>query len=237
MKPSIQAQERELSNVSKIANNATTSIDTVKCLSGQEFEYCNFVSRVDKAAVHYLKQARLNSLQITLIRVMMFGMFVQGFWYGSSLAISGDLSPGKVLRTFWACLTAAQSIEMVLPQVIVLEKGKIAAATLENVISDQSKNKTANEMKGTLYPHHCEGDIEVKNVSTTGSRQLVELTLMILDVLLLLLTAGHSCLEVVKLFLSCGRHHLCYWKKWIRQKYPWAIAHTVLLAGLWRNPH
>lgn len=165
MKPSIQAQEAELSNVSKIANSATASIDTVKCLNGQQFEYRNFVSRVDGAAVHYLKQARLNSLQIAIIRVMMFAMFVQGFWYGSSLAISGKLSAGDVLRTFWACLTAAQSIELILPQVIVLEKGKFAAAALENVISDQTGEKTANEMKGTLYPRHCEGDIEVNNVS------------------------------------------------------------------------
>lgn len=165
MKPSIQAQEAELNNVSKIANSATSSIDAVKCLNGQEFEHRNFVSSVDRAAIHYLKQARLNSLQITIIRVMMFGMFVQGFWYGSSLAISGKLSSGDVLRTFWACLTAAQSIELILPQVIVLEKGKVAAAALENVISDQTGEKTANEMKGTLYPRHCEGDIEVDNVS------------------------------------------------------------------------
>lgn len=165
MKPSIQAQEVALNNVSKIANSATTSIDAVKCLNGQEFEYHNFVSSVDRAAVHYLRQACLNSLQITIIRVMMFGMFVQGFWYGSSLAISGKLSSGDVLRTFWACLTAAQSIELILPQVIVLEKGKVAAAALENVISDQTGEKTANEMKGTLYPRHCEGDIEVDNVS------------------------------------------------------------------------
>lgn len=170
MKRNIHAQETELNHISKIANSATTSIDTVKCLNGQEIEYRNFVSRVDNAAVHYLKQARFNSLQITIIRVMMFAMFVQGFWYGSSLAISGKLSAGDVLRTFWACLTAAQSIELVLPQVIVLEKGKIAATALDNVISDQSGNKTVNEMKGTLYPRHCEGDIEVNNVSITTNK-------------------------------------------------------------------
>lgn len=237
IKLNIQAQETELSNVSKIAHNATTSIDTVKCLNGQEFEYRNFVSRVDKAAVHYLKQARFNSLQITLLRVMMLGMFVQGFWYGSSMAISGELSAGDVLRTIWASLLAAQSIELALPQVIVLEKGKIAAATLENVISNQSGNKTANEMKGNLYPRHCEGDIEVNNVCTTGPRRPAELTLTISDVLLLLIAAGHARFEVVKLFLPCGQDHFCYWKKWIRQKHPWPIAHTVILASLWRNSH
>lgn len=201
MKPNIQAQEAELSHASKIANSATSSIDTVKCLNGQDLEYRNFVARVDKAAVYYLKQARFNSLQITIIRVMMFGMFVQGFWYGSSLAISRKLSAGDVLRTFWACLTAAQSIELVLPQVIVLEKGKIAAATLENVVSDQTGNKTVNEMKGNLYPRHCEGDIEANNVSFAAHFKAGQTNFECQVVLLLLIPAGYHHSEVVELFL------------------------------------
>ncbi|THC95159.1 hypothetical protein EYZ11_005362 [Aspergillus tanneri] len=90
-------------------------------------------------------------------------MFVQGFCYGSSLAISKGLSAGDVLRTFWACLAAAQSIELSLPQVIVLEKGKVAAVALKKVL--ETKVEDTEEMKGTLYPHYCEGDIEVNNLS------------------------------------------------------------------------
>jgi ATP-binding cassette subfamily B (MDR/TAP) protein 1 len=100
---------------------------------------------------------------------MMFGMFVQGFWYGSSLARTGKITSGEVLRTFWACLTAAQSIEQVLPQMIVLEKGKVASAMLKSIMSQRSQGKVVkvvNEIKRTLYPEHCEGDIEVNNVGT-----------------------------------------------------------------------
>ena len=95
----------------------------------------------------------------------MFGMFVQGFWYGSSLAASGKLSAGEVLRTFWACLIAAQSIELGLPQSIVLEKGKVAAAGLRETLLFQRPSKSADEMKDVSYPRYCEGDIEVSNVS------------------------------------------------------------------------
>lgn len=95
----------------------------------------------------------------------MFGMFVQGFWYGSSLARNGTLTPGEVLRTFWACLTAAQSIEQVLPQMIVMEKGKVASVALKSLILNRSDKMVASQGKDTLYPLHCEGDIEVHNVS------------------------------------------------------------------------
>ncbi|KAJ5895122.1 hypothetical protein N7495_006813 [Penicillium taxi] len=165
MKSSITAQQDQLTHASKIAINAISSIDTIKCLNGQALESRSYASRIQQSAIHYLRQARLNSLQIALIRWMMFGMFVQGFWFGSSLARRGELSSGDVVRTFWACTTAAQSIEQVLPQVIVIEKAKVAALLLKLLVRDYSKDRFAVETKGRLCPSHCEGDIEVKNVS------------------------------------------------------------------------
>lgn len=166
MKPSIKAQQEELTRVSKVASNAINSIDAVKCLNGQRIESWSFSSRIEESAIHYLRQARLNSLQISFVRWMMFGMFVQGFWYGSSLARTGMITSGEVLRTFWACLTAAQSIEQVLPQMIVLEKGKVASAMLKSIMSQRVQGRVVSEIKGRLYPEHCEGDIEVNNVRT-----------------------------------------------------------------------
>ncbi|KAJ5294217.1 hypothetical protein N7508_009038 [Penicillium antarcticum] len=162
MKTSIVAQQVELTNASKIANNAITNIDTVKYLNGQTFEHQNFFERIERSATHYLRQARLNSLQIAFIRWMIFGMFVQGFWYGSSLARTGKLSSGEVLRTFWACLTAAQSLEQVLPHMIVMEKGKVASAALKLIARRPANGRSPS---GTRYPEHCEGDIQVKDVS------------------------------------------------------------------------
>ncbi|CAI7653217.1 unnamed protein product [Penicillium glandicola] len=165
MSSSITAQQAELTEASKVANNAITNIDTVKCLNGQAFEHQNFAERIGRSATHYLRQARLNSLQIAIIRWMMFGMFVQGFWYGSSLARAGTLTSGEVLRTFWACLTAAQSIEQLLPQMIVMEKGKVAGLALKSIVQSRREDKIVSEVKGTRYPKHCEGDIEAKNLS------------------------------------------------------------------------
>ncbi|KAK6813308.1 hypothetical protein RU639_011019 [Aspergillus parasiticus] len=177
MKLNIEAQQAELASASKVVNITTTSIDTVKCLNGEAFELHNFSNRIDGAASQFLKQARLNSIQIALIRLMTYGMFVQGFWYGSSLATSGRLSPGDVLRTFWACLTAAQSIEFIMTQVIVLDKGAIAASAIEKTLNRQTKGGGPKEMEGAVYPHHCDGDIEVSDVSFIYSSQPERLSL------------------------------------------------------------
>ncbi|KAF9885833.1 hypothetical protein FE257_012305 [Aspergillus nanangensis] len=171
MKPSVESQKAHLSTASKIVNSATTAIDTVKCFNGQGVELDNFVTKIQDAASQYIKHACLNSLQISVVRVMMFGMFVQGFWYGSALVKSGDCSAGEVLRTFWACLTAAQSIELIMPQVILLHNGALASSTLVGIVNAQVENRITPEMRGNSYPHYCEGEIEVSDLSFAYSSQ------------------------------------------------------------------
>lgn len=215
MKPSIQAQQEELSIASKVVNSATFSIDTVKCLNGQAFELRGFTTKVEAAASQYLKHARLNSFQISIVRLMMFSMFVQGFWYGSDLATSGKLSSGEVLRTFWACLSAAQSIELVLPQVILLEKGKLAASSLSNVLNGQTHDGTAAEMKGEAYPRYCEGDIEVSDVSveehSPGRQPRTLANISDLVILRILISARQTTSQLCQSLLSCRRDHFCHW--------------------------
>lgn len=213
MKPSVEAQQEELSRASKVVSSATSSIETVKCLNGQAFEHRGFTTRIERAASQYLKHARLNSFQISIVRLMMFSMFVQGFWYGSNLATSGKLSSADVLRTFWACLSAAQSIELVLPQVILLEKGKLAATSLTIILNGQMEEGATAEMQGESYPRYCEGDIEVNDV---GRHHLVIqqnslLTLPGLAVLRIFVSAGSTTSQLCQLLLPRWRNNLCHW--------------------------
>ncbi|RAL16015.1 ABC transporter ATP-binding protein [Aspergillus homomorphus CBS 101889] len=177
MNASFEVQKNELANASKIVDSATTSIDAVKSFNGQVVEHRNFVTSIDKAAVYYLRRARFTSLQIAFLRMMTFGMFIQGFWYGSSLATSGELSAGEVLRTFWACLAAAQSFEFIMPQLAVMKKGKIASIALRHALSDRADGKAPGLLDGATYPDVCEGDTEVKNLSFSYSSQPDRLSL------------------------------------------------------------
>lgn len=49
---------------------------------------------------------------------------------------------------------------------IVMEKGKVAGVALKSLVLNCSDKRVVSEVKDTLYPLHCEGDIEVHNVST-----------------------------------------------------------------------
>lgn len=163
MQPSIDAQAEQLSTASKLANNALQAIDTIKYFNGQDFETWQYAKAIKRAAASYLSQAMANSLQIGFTRFVTQNMFVQGFWYGSHLVISGKKDPGQVLTAFWSCLMALQAVEQILPQMIVLEKGRAAGATLRAMLTQMGKRRRVI-VTGHLKPDFCEGDIEVRNV-------------------------------------------------------------------------
>ncbi|RDW81334.1 ABC transporter ATP-binding protein [Aspergillus mulundensis] len=167
----IESQQNELKAASKVVNSSVVSIDAVKCLNAQGLEQEKFGRRVDKAASHYIKIANLNAIQITAMRFMMFAMFVQGFWYGSYLVTSGKLGAGDVVRTFWTCSAAAQAIESMMPHLLILEKGKVAASALKKSLSSGSEESSSEEMRGRLHPKHCNGNITVKDLSFSYSSQ------------------------------------------------------------------
>ncbi|KAI4111639.1 MAG: hypothetical protein LQ339_000510 [Xanthoria mediterranea] len=164
MQPSIEAQAKELNTASKCANNAFQAIDVVKCFNGQDFETWQYAKAIHRAAKKYLIQAKANALQIGFVRFITLSMFVQGFWYGSHIVITGKKEPGQVLTAFWSCLSALQAVEQILPQILVLEKGRAAGATLQAILTQMDKRRRVI-ISGQLTPEFCEGDIEVRNVS------------------------------------------------------------------------
>lgn len=166
--PNIESQQFELTKASKVASNAILSIDVIKQLNGQELEANKYKTAIQAAACWYRKEAFYSASETGCIYLLTFGIFVQGFWYGNYLVANGKLTPGNVLTTFWACLQATQAIEDLVPQILVLEKGRAAAAALKRVIENGRKHFTRSSKEDgspPVSPMFCEGDIRIANVS------------------------------------------------------------------------
>ncbi|KAF1941570.1 multidrug resistance protein 2 [Clathrospora elynae] len=88
-----------------------------------------------------------------------------GFWYGSYLVQTGNKTSGQVLTTFWAALMAISGITSILPQFIVLQKGKAAGAQLGMLVKQISTSDQNLESQGQTKPARCPGDIEFKQVT------------------------------------------------------------------------
>ncbi|KAI5837635.1 P-loop containing nucleoside triphosphate hydrolase protein [Morchella snyderi] len=161
----IDTQKEHLSRATRILNRAFTAIETVKAFNGQQYERYVFALAAGKAARAYREQAHSNALVVGFIRLVILTMFVQGFWYGGRLIRQGDASVGDVMTTFWSCLMATQALSMVLPQMIVLEKGRAAGAGLGTLLVKFRRGRRVFHMKDGIVPKSCQGEIEVKNVS------------------------------------------------------------------------
>ncbi|PQE27766.1 hypothetical protein CJF31_00010009 [Rutstroemia sp. NJR-2017a BVV2] len=162
--PAIEAQKRELTEASKLANTAVTAIDTVKAFNGQDQEVWQYLSAIKRSTAYYMVQARASALQFGITKFIMVAIFVQGFWYGISLVDHG-LSAGRVLTTFYACMMGMQALEIILPQWLVLAKGMSAGATLKSIMDQVDRGKNVSKAEGSIKPASCDGDIEVNDVT------------------------------------------------------------------------
>ena len=171
IQPNNAAQTEELSKASQTASHTISAIETVKTCNGQYQELDIYTKIVRRAGTYYLATARANAAQIGLVRLTILGMFVQGFWYGSHLVNTAQKSPGDVLTAFWAALMATQTVEQIMPQFLVMEKGRAAGSTLRSIACSSEADFNVYT-QNTLIPKSCEGDIEMKNVSPIySSRQ------------------------------------------------------------------
>jgi ATP-binding cassette subfamily B (MDR/TAP) protein 1 len=165
---SIRANEQanKLQLALKYIANTITSIETVKCFSGENYELQVFTKVTAVATSIYKRVANLRSLQIGAMQFFTLSVFVQGFWYGTHLVRTGGRDVGQVTTTFWAALLAIQGITGFLPQLIVLQKGKIAGAHLRLLMDQISASDQDHDLEGHLEPSRCAGDIEFREVRT-----------------------------------------------------------------------
>ena len=162
----IKSQTEYLTSAAKMITAAISAMVTVKCCNGQVFEHWQYLQAIQKAAKQYLSQIRISSLQISCIRFLTLTIFAQGFWYGSHLVEIKAKTPGQILTAFWACLMATQTFQELLPQAIVLEKGRNAGSTLHAILKNIDNAQKLGTTIGGKTPNHCDGDIQFSNVST-----------------------------------------------------------------------
>ena len=120
---------------------------------------------------------------------LLLGTFVVGFWYGAKVVRDGRSTAGEVMTVFWACLLAASYLQMVVPQLTIVTKGKYSMASLLTVIRDEPGRPTSgspfspstssqtpqrvskfgskrrpHSIQG-IRPSRCHGEFNLRNVS------------------------------------------------------------------------
>ena len=165
MQRNYEKQQEKLTEAQKHSNSALSAIETVKCFNGQATELQKYTACVAEGARYYYRVASANALQMALIVLLSVSMFVQGFYYGGVLIREGKKNSADVMTTFFSAVGAFQAITAIIPQLLVLEKGRIAGSTLRAVMSHMQQESDSQTLRGNLEPPTCDGNIEVNNLS------------------------------------------------------------------------
>ena len=123
---------RAASLVSRVASN----IGAVKAANAASYEH-NLLTRIPPAIQSL---GAVWGVTAGTTQFVSMAMFVQGFWFGAHLVLQGKNKPGDVMSVFWACLIATSNLQMTVPLLVVLAKGKAAAAELSAVISASQRD-------------------------------------------------------------------------------------------------
>jgi ATP-binding cassette, subfamily B (MDR/TAP), member 1 len=160
----IVSQSDKLGLAAKLASNVFTAIETVKFYNGEGLELFKYTAVITEACGFFFRQAFWNAIQTGILRVVTLSMFVQGFWFGNILLDKGQITAAKILTSFWAAILAVQAMMQIMPQLIMLERGRVAAQILRATIFSLNKTPLEYDSMSSKRPAAVVGDITFEKV-------------------------------------------------------------------------
>ncbi|EKM56629.1 uncharacterized protein PHACADRAFT_253850 [Phanerochaete carnosa HHB-10118-sp] len=148
--PRLSGERAHTATAATLVDRAVAAIATVKAFNAQSHEERNLSVVLDKLQACANGCLTVWGFTATLSHFAMMAMFVQGFWFGAKLVRSGTISAGDVMAVFWACLIATSNLQMCVPQLIIIAKGKFSMASLIN-LAQSSVEPTVGHSASTLY--------------------------------------------------------------------------------------
>lgn len=134
--PMLEQERRAFAEASTNVERATSAITTVKAHNAESTESKRFEPISTRAQNSLVRQAIVWAISYSLSETLLLSTFVIGFWYGAKVVREGKSSAGDVMTVFWAALLAATYLQMGVPQLMLITKGKMSMASIQTVIKD-----------------------------------------------------------------------------------------------------
>ncbi|TFK52865.1 P-loop containing nucleoside triphosphate hydrolase protein [Heliocybe sulcata] len=164
--PNLNEERHQTTIAATLVDRAVAAIATVKAFNAQQFEADAIGTVLDRMRAAAKRCNSLWAVSSGLSQFTMMAMFVQGFWFGGKLVRDGSASAGDVMTVFWACLISTSNLQMCLPQLVVLTKGKVAMASLLRLVEEPVEAPVLVNSASTLYTPLSTGVKLSKNAAT-----------------------------------------------------------------------
>lgn len=158
-------ENTETTKSSKILDWSLNSSKLVRLFQTQTLEFEKFSIAVNHCKSAFTKLSLITSLNMGILRFIMLCMFVQGFWFGSSQVRKGKITAGHVLTCFSSCLILGETVKNTLPQILTLQKAKVALIKIQNFLNDKEFDIQDEKSKQLKNLSLCNGEISFKNIN------------------------------------------------------------------------
>uniref|UniRef100_A0A8C7B913 ATP-binding cassette sub-family B member 5 n=2 Tax=Neovison vison TaxID=452646 RepID=A0A8C7B913_NEOVI len=168
----ISLTTKELNAYSKagaVAEEVLSSIRTVVAFGAQEKEIERYTQNLKYAKDIGIRKAIASKLSLGAVYFFMNGTYGLGFWYGTSLILSGesDYTIGTVLAVFFSVIHSSYCIGTAAPN---FETFTIARGAAFHIFQVIDKKPAIDNFSTTGYKPECiEGTVEFNNVSFSYS--------------------------------------------------------------------
>uniref|UniRef100_UPI00358FF9D4 bile salt export pump n=1 Tax=Myxine glutinosa TaxID=7769 RepID=UPI00358FF9D4 len=157
---------RELKAYAKagsVAEEVISSIRTVAAFGGEKKEEERYDSNLVFAQQWGVRKGMILGFFQGYMWLIIFMCYALAFWYGSSLVIAEEYSPGTLLQVFFGVLVGAINLGQASPCLEAFATGRGAATPVFNTIDRRSLIDPMSENGYKL--EKVKGDIELQNVT------------------------------------------------------------------------
>ncbi|XP_033639476.1 LOW QUALITY PROTEIN: ATP-dependent translocase ABCB1-like [Asterias rubens] len=145
-----------------VAEEVLSSVRTVTAFGGEHKEVERYTENLYGAKKESIKKDTLQAILIGVFYFNFYGTYALAFWYGSTLYLSGELSPGDIIVTFLGILFGAFSLGQATPYITDFITARGAASTIWEIIDQIPDIDNSSELG--LKPETLTGDISFTNV-------------------------------------------------------------------------
>ncbi|XP_038049400.1 ATP-dependent translocase ABCB1-like isoform X2 [Patiria miniata] len=145
-----------------IAEEILSSIRTVAAFGGEKKGLDRYTEKLHGAKKQSMKKDTVQAGLIGVFYFNFYGTYALAFWYGSTLFLSGELSPGDIIVCFLGILFGAFSLGQGTPYITDFITARGAASTIWEIIDQVPDIDNSSDLG--LKPDSLTGDITFENV-------------------------------------------------------------------------
>jgi ATP-binding cassette subfamily B (MDR/TAP) protein 1 len=155
---------------------AVSQFETVASLAAEKVVFEKYNGQLNEARGSAQRMAWVSSALFALAQANMYFVIALGFWYGSTLVYSGEVSSRAFFAVFTAIVAGSFQAVNVLTQAPELSQARGAALEIGRLL------KIESQKSGGIIPTVPQGDTRLDSVSFTypsrGEPSLIDLSLL-----------------------------------------------------------